>query len=65
MCQLRKLFKQKYRHLLSAQIKSAVEARETRVFSGRMKSAFASLLGTKQEPSLYDLMKRVDSQQIK
>jgi hypothetical protein len=63
MCQLRKLTKQKYRHLLSAQIKSAVEARETRVFFGRMKSAFASVLGTKQEPFLYDLMERVDGTQ--
>jgi hypothetical protein len=63
MCQLRKLTKQKYRHLLSAQIKSAVEARETRVLSGRIKSAFASLLGNKQEPFLYDLMERVDGTQ--
>jgi hypothetical protein len=63
MCQLRKLTKLKYRHLLSVQIKSAVEARETRVLSGRMKSAFASLLGNKQEPFLYDLMERVDGTQ--
>jgi hypothetical protein len=63
ICQLKKLTKQKYRHLLSAQIKSAVEARETRVFLGRIKSAFASLLGNKQEPFLYDLMERVDGTQ--
>jgi hypothetical protein len=63
MSQLRKLTKKKYRHLLSAQIKSAVEARETRIFSGRMKSAFASLLGNKQEPFLYDLMEREDGTQ--
>jgi hypothetical protein len=63
MCQLRKLTKLKYRHLLSAQIKSAVVAREARVLSGRMKSVFASLLGNKQEPFLYDLMKREDNTQ--
>jgi hypothetical protein len=63
MCKLCKLTKRKYRHLLSAQIKSAVEARETRIFTGRMKSAFASLLGNKQEPFLYDLMEREDGTQ--